>query len=257
MLLYFAPVLLVFALGVGATDMVLRAHGGHAVIAWVLVLVGSFLAAIAVSSQVLISYRHLPYLVEISAVLIGFGAWHLRRLTLPKGVKVSRAYGGACALLVVALVATAFPPKDIMGGFQEGTTEQELGASLWLQGGLPSPGADPGDDDAGTVVSDHRLSSMAYGMGGQMATWDTAGDTLHRPMDASVLAGLEGAETPQGRRPVSAVLLSEDLRSGAALLQWETAEPIEGAAWDKFFEEPFVRLYDGGEVWVLGVARPL
>jgi hypothetical protein len=158
-------------------------------------------------------------------------------------------------VLLAVLLATAYPPKEVMGGFQEGTTQGELEAALWLVGGLPYPGADPEDLTSGAVATDHRLSSLAFGLGGQMATWDQAGDVLYGKRDPSTLEALGDVDTPHGDRPVTAVLLSQDLRTGAALSQFSTAEPVEGEAWEKFFGPPFVLLYDGGDVWVVGVPQ--
>jgi hypothetical protein len=56
---------------------------------------------------------------------------------------------------------------------------------------------------------------------------------------------------------VTAVVLSDDLRTGAALSQFKGTMPVEGEAWDKFFEPPFLKVYDGGDVWVMYVMRPL
>ncbi len=257
MALYTIPIVVLFALGVGSTDLVLRRHGGLVIIGWVAAILASFLFATAIKSEVLVPYRHLPYIVEASAVLLGIGIVYLRRMTLPEGVKWSRATGTLAAVLVVILVATAYPPKEVMGGFQEGTDQHELEASIWLRGGLPRPGAHPEDRASGAVATDHRMSSMSYGIGEQMATWDQAGGVLYGGRDPATLEALGSVETPNGDRPVTVVLLSEDFRTGAALSQFTTAEPIEGEAWDKFFEPPFVRLYDGGDVWVMGVPQDI
>jgi hypothetical protein len=257
MAIYTIPVVVAFAVGVGSTDVILRKHGGHVIIGWVLALVVSFLFAVAIRSEVLVPYRHLPYIVEASVVLLGIGIIHLRRMTLPEGRAFSRATGVAATLLIVVLMATAYPPKEVMAGFQEGTNQHEVEASIWLQNGLPRPGAIVDDKSSGAVVTDHRLSSMSFGIGGKMATWDQGGDVLYGGKDTATLKALADVETPYGDRPVAAVVLSEDFRTGAALSQYESAEPIEGEAWDKFFEPPFVRLYDGGDVWVFGVPQPI
>ena len=52
-------------------------------------------------------------------------------------------------------------------------------------------------------------------------------------------------------------VLSDDFRTGAALGQFKSPRPVEGEAWDKFFEPPFYTAYDGGDVWVMLVVRPL
>jgi hypothetical protein len=250
---YFFPTLAVFALGVGSTDVVLRKRGGHVVVAWLLAILASFSYAIVSDSRVLLSYRHLPYIVEVSAILLGVGLVHLRTMTLPEGRGWSRGVGVAAALLVVILLATSTPQKDVMGGFQEGTNQREVDACLWLAGGLPSPGARPSDTSSGVVATDHRLSSMAFGLGGQMATWDTAGGVLHGSPGQETEDALGDVDTPNGDRRVTAVVLSQDLREGAALYQWAVAEPIEGEEWDKFFEPPFVRVFDNGDAKVFTV----
>ena len=250
---YFIPTLAVFALGVGSTDVLLRKRGGHIVLAWLLAVLASFLFAITTDSHVLLSYRHLPYIVEVSVILLGVGLVQLRRMTVPEGKGWSRGVGLAAALLITVLLVTSTPQKDVMGGFQEGTNQHEVDAVLWLDGGLPSPGAEPADTGSGVVATDHRLSSMAFGLGGQMATWDTAGDVLHGKPGQGTEAALADVDTPNGDRPVTAVLLSEDLREGAALYQWTVARPIDGEEWDKFFSEPFLRVFDNGDARVFAV----
>ena len=252
-MVYFLPLLLSLALTVGVSEVLLMRHGGHAVLAWLSAIIVSFLFASAIHSHVLVSYRHIPYIVEAGAVLVGLGAVNLRGISLHRGRRWDRLAGAAVAALLVALVLTAYPPKDIMGGFQEGTDERELAAALWLRGGLPAPGAAPGDASQGTVATDHRLSSIAFGVGGQMATWDSGGQLLQAGPGADLRKALASLESPRSPRPVTAALISEDLESGAAGLQWEPARPVEGAAWDKFFAPPFVRVYDGGTAWVMCV----
>lgn len=263
MVAYVLPTVAVFALLVGSTDHVLRRHGGHVMLAWIAALGLSFIAASLVRSGVLIPYRHVPYLVDACAVLMGVGAVHLHRMLSRPG----RAHGErrtgraalvtAAAAMAVLLALTAYPPKEVMGNFQEGTTESELGASLWVRGGLPRPGATREDPSSGVVATDHRMSSMVFGIGGAMASWDTAGPVLHGEPGPLLWEAMDDLDTPNGDRRVTAVVLSEDLRSGAALSQVEAPEPVEGDAWEKFHDPPFVKVYDGGNVWVLYVVRPV
>lgn len=264
MLIYVLPTVAVFALLIGSTDVTMLRHGGVVVIAWVGAILGSFMFSTLVQSGVLVPYRHIPYIAEAAAVLIGIGAVHmvsLRGHGLTTGQR--RRVGSRtpvvviAALLVIMMAATAYPPKAVMGGFQEGTTESEVAASIWLRDGLPAPGARPRDPSSGAVVSDHRLSSMAFGIGGQMATWDEGGPVLHGGADGYTWAVMEDIDTPHGDRMVTAVVLSEDFRTGAALSQVDSPRPVEGEAWDKFFAPPFLRIYDGGDVWVMYAVRPL
>jgi hypothetical protein len=214
----------------------------------------------AVESQVLVPYRHIPYIVEAMAILAGVGAVHLYVMFRPSGSSSRFARSTAVVLgvvLVAALAVTAYPPKAVMGNFQEGTTDSELGAALWTRGGLPSPGAAPEDLTSGVVATDHRLSSKTFGIGGRMATWDTAGPVLHGARDDALWIVMDDIDTPHGDRKVTAVMLSEDFRTGAALTQFSSPRPVEGEAWDKFFVPPFYTVYDGGDVWVVVASRPL
>lgn len=270
---YAIPTVVVFGLMIGSTDVVVRRHGGHVVVAWLVALLISLAIASALKSGVLVPYRHVPYIVEASAVLVGIGTMHLIALWKPRGHfeqehpdrKVRRRrrtiaylpFVAAVLIAIMALAATAYPPKAVMGNFQEGTTGSEVGATIWLRGGLPRPGAAPGDLSSGCVVTDHRLSSISFGIGGLMATWDKGGPVLHGGRDDATRAALEAMETPHGTRPVTAVVLSDDLRTGAALSQVDTPRPVEGEAWDKFFGPPFIRIYDDGDLRVFYVVRPL
>jgi hypothetical protein len=264
MVVYTLPTIGAFALLVGSTDVVLRRQGGHIAVAWVVALTASFLVVVLVQNRILVPYRHIPYIVEAAAVLIGFGALHLFVMFRPRATsgRSRSRYLTPVSLVAVVLVAglavTAYPPKTVMGGFQEGTTESELGATLWLDRGLPFPGAEVEDLSSGTVASDHRLSSMAFGLGGTMATWDTAGPVLHGHLDDERFwDAMDDIDTPNGDRPVTAVVLADDLRTGAALSQFDSARPIDDEAWEKFSGPPFICIYDGGDVRVLYVVRPL
>ncbi len=258
--LYAIPTVVAFVLLIGSTDVALMRGGGHAVVGWVAVITMSFLAMSALGNDVLVPYRHIPYIAEGLVVLAGLGAVHLFVMFKPRGgpSRASALFTAVLAVvLVAALVMTAFPPKAVMGGFEEGTLVSEASASMWLRGGLPAPGAVPEDSSSGVVVTDHRLSSIVYGIGGQMATWDEGGPVLHGPADETTWAVMEDIDTPHGDRRVTAVVLSEDFRTGAALSQVEGPMPVEGEAWDKFFDLPFYTVYDGGDVWVMVVVRPL
>jgi hypothetical protein len=265
LLVYVMPTVVALALLTGSTEVVLRKHGGHVVLAWAMALSGGFLVSVVLQSQVLVPYRYVPYIIEALAVLVGIGAVHLVVMLMPHGTgpggSPSRSVLAPLVVLALLLVAsmalTAYPPKSVMGGFQEGTTESELGAVLWLRGGLPAPGAVPEDLSSGTLVTDHRLSSMSFGIGQKMSTWDSGGPVLHGVRDEELWTSLDDIDTPNGDRSVTAVMLSEDFRTGAALSQFNSPYPVEGEAWDKFFARPFYTVYDGGDVWVMVVARPL
>ena len=56
----------------------------------------------------------------------------------------------------------AYPPPSVMGGFQEGTNQEEVDGVLWFQF----------VEEDSLVVSDHRLSSMTFGLSETNASWE-------------------------------------------------------------------------------------
>ena len=143
------------------------------------------------------------------------------------------AAGLAAILLCGAL--TAYPPAAVMGGFQEGTTESELDCVLWAR--QVEPGA--------LIVSDHRLSSLAFGLGEHNASWEHGAEVL---VSAGVVR--EVATPAAGTQPVGYVLLSDEVRSGVALLQWEPAQPLSAEAAAKFGSASYPAVHDAGECQV-------
>jgi hypothetical protein len=119
-----------------------------------------------------------------------------------------------------------------MGGFQEGSTQVELGCVLWTQ--QVEPGA--------LIVSDHRLSSLAFGLGERNASWEHGAEVL-----TSVSVVREVATPTAGVQQVDYVLLSNEMRRGVALLQWEAAEPLSAEANTKFGSQNYPAILEAGE----------
>jgi hypothetical protein len=149
-------------------------------------------------------------------------------------------------MLIAISALSAYPPKDIMGGFSEGTSEADIQGVLWARDSL-EPGA--------TVASDHRMSSMIFGFGGFNATWDEADGTLHGESYGEFRDELESIDIPSGNKQINYVFLDDDIKEGAALLQWENAEPMSMKARDKFHNWPFVKLYEANGVEVFGLVE--
>ena len=135
----------------------------------------------------------------------------------------------AAILLCGAL--TAYPPAAVMGGFQEGTTEAELDCVLWAR--QVEPGA--------LVVSDHRLSSLAFGIGQRNASWERGAEVL-----TATGVVREVATPAAGTQPVGYVLLSDEVRAGVALLQWEPAQPLSAEANAKFGSQNYPAVFEAG-----------
>jgi hypothetical protein len=95
---------------------------------------------------------------------------------------------------------------------------------------------------------------MLFGFAGLNATWDSARKTLHSDTYKDCRDEIENMDTPSGDKPIDYVLLDEDIKEGAALLQWENAEPMSLEAQKKFEKGPFIKLYEANGVEVYGLA---
>ena len=217
-------------------SLLMATRRGWLVCGWALPIAALAAVGGATGSHLLIGYRHAPYLLAALAVLVGVGGERLVQ-TLPCRGRPAVAAG--LALLTVAAGLGAYPPPAVMGGFQEGTSQSEVEAVLWLR--QAEPGA--------LVVSDHRLSSMAFGLAGRDASWENGGELINGDL-ATALAEGERMATPSSNvpaLPVAYVLLSDEVARGVALEQWNPAEPISSEAAAKFGGEHFPVWFDNGE----------
>ena len=211
-----------------APGLVLAQRGGWLLYGWALPIVGLATVGGLTGSHLLIAYRHAPYLMAPLALMAGTGFMALLRMqATPR--RPQFAAGLAAILLCGAL--TAYPPAAVMGGFQEGTTNAELGCVLWTQ--QVEPGA--------LIVSDHRLSSLAFGLGERNASWENGADVI------TATGVVRKVATPAaGTQPVGYVLLSDEMRRGVTLLQWEPAQPLSEEAAAKFGSATYPAVYDSG-----------
>ncbi len=243
----FAPLVILLALtSVGSGYLRFFRHG-MMVYGWIVALLLSTLVAFVTSNRVLLSYRHPQYFMPILALVMGLG------LVMMYGVFCHDTKGFrkrlAVALVIVLLGLTAlsaYPPKDIMGGFSEGTSEADMQAVYWAKHSL---------EEKATIASDHRMSSILFGFAHLNATWDKAYKTLHAPSYEDCRDEIENISTPSGKKPINYVLLDDDIKEGAALLQWENAEPMSLEAQQKFNKAPFVKLYEASGVEVYGIVE--
>jgi len=155
---------------------------------------------------------------------------------------------GFGALLVTVLLITAltaYPSKEVMGGFNEGTTPAEMDGVIWFRDELTA-----GLSDDGAVLSDHRYSSMLFGYAGADASWDSGGEMIHsdelNPREREL-------RVPAGDRVVEYTAITADMESGTALKQWEPARSISEEGREKY-DSGMWKLYDNGEAAVYGWA---
>jgi len=238
---WFLPLLSVLALAIGGIGGSEFSRDGFFVQLWLVSIALTLVFAVATGNHVLLPYRQVQYFIQPMAVLAGAGAVFLHDSWNPDRRRAaSVAAAAAVSAAIVLCAATAYPPREMMGGFEEGTTDGEMDAVAWLgQNGPP----------AELVATDHRMSSMVFGFTGLNASWDDARETLHGDLQAARKEAA-GLDTPSGTHPVQLVLLTPSVEAGAALAQWETARPLSGEALAKFSSGFYVKLYESNGIRV-------
>lgn len=209
---------------------------GLFIIAWLGAIVISLIVMAATDNKVLLPYRHTQYLLEPLLILSALGLVELYRF-IPRGDSFStKAFITAgIVLLSMGVGYSGYPPREVIANFQEGTVYEEMQGVFWVR--------EYREDLDGDVASDHRMSSMLFGMGEVGATWDSAYDTIHAH-------NYTDAREEMKKEDISAVFMDDEIRKGVALLQWENAKPVEEEALAKFGEPPFVRVMDSGFVQI-------
>lgn len=240
--------------------LVLYYPRGHLVIGWVGLPILSLIVASASASHELISYRHMPYLMESIAVLVGMGIVGFLALPELRSTTPLELRRKVITLFLIATVSGAallsYPPPEFFGGFQEGTSHRELDLVLWSRDGLP--GSHDPLSASPRVATDHRLSTFLFGIAGATPTWDLAGDLIHAPELGDNATGRLRVRTPEaGSGPAYYIALSAEVRKYVALEQWEVAEGISDAAQAKFERPPFLRIFDNGEAQIYMVDHGL
>jgi hypothetical protein len=245
--LLFTPLVVLLAFtSVGAGYIKMYKHG-MVVFGWIFALLASLFLAIFTSNRVLLTYRHPQYFMLPLALAVGLGIVMLidsitnDQRNFKKGLSV-----GLVIVLLGLTSLSAYPPTEVMGGFQEGTSEAEMQGVAWAKNSL---------EEGATVATDHRMSSMLFGFGGLNATWDEAYKTLHAPSYEECEDEIESISIPSGEKSINYILLDDEIKEGVALLQWENAKAMSQKAQDKFEKYPFIKLYEANGVEVYGMVR--
>jgi len=206
---------------------------------WLMPILGLATIGAITGSHLLIAYRHAPYLLAPLALIIGISFQYFI-IGFDTG---RRKY--ITALFTVLLLGCAwgaYPPPSVMGGFQEGSSQEEIDGILWFNFA----------EKNSLVASDHRLSSLTFGLTKTNATWENGATVINGNAEQSILAGKD-LPTPQaGRKDVTYVLLSEEMQKGVALLQWDPAEELTGEAKTKFTDNNMFPIwFDNGNTIVM------
>jgi hypothetical protein len=241
---YLIPVVIIISLaiiGVGCAEFSRR---GFFVFMWLLGVAIMLGFSVLTANTVFLTYRVLQYFIIPAALAAGWGVSYFWNFGPVEWGKVSRLIvaGGLAALIIVSGL-TAYPPKALLGGFEEGIMEEEAGAVSWVRESIPS---------TDTFATDHRMSSMLFGFAGVYATWDSSGGILHGNL-AEARDEIQSVGAPYEERPVDYVLIDDIMKEGVALEQWETAKPMSEESIRKFGEPPFMKIYESNGLEIFSV----
>ncbi|MEW5760923.1 MAG: hypothetical protein AB1779_09175, partial [Candidatus Thermoplasmatota archaeon] len=241
---YFLPLAILISFSaLGFTWAEYSKYGLH-IYLWACALAFSLILSIFTIPKVLIPYRHVQYIILPLSIFVGAGIVIFYEIWNFDNRKLKKIVAFLIPLIFIfSSVFLAYPPKEVMGGFEEGTNAKEIESVIWLREEIGE----------GTIASDHRLSSFCFGFANMNATWDYAYYTLHGNLDEAK-DELNNVKIPSGNKRIEYVLLSKEVKEGVALVQWETAKPMSKVSIEKFENEPFIKIYDNGDAEVYGVA---
>jgi hypothetical protein len=225
---------------------------GTLVLGWLYAVLASLAFAILLDSKVLFPFRHVDYMVMAMAPLVAIGMLTVYDQTMAARIPAERPRVRAnfVALLVGLVLVSAFlslPPRETLGGFEEGIGHNEVAMVEWV---ADNPQVVP---PGSTMAADHRVSSILWGLAGIRATWDYTPGTYHAENATAVFDELRSLDVPaqEGAR-VDYVFLSPQMEAGVTLLQWENSRPMTAAAVAKFEDARFfekVHEQDGVRVY--------
>jgi hypothetical protein len=222
-----------------APTLVISKKYGWGLWGWLLPILSLAAIGAMTGSHLLIAYRHAPYLLAPVALIAGIGFQYFIK-GFEHHKRSSIAFG--FSLLFLGCSVGAYPPPSVMGGFQEGTNQEEFDAILWFNF----------VEKDSLVVSDHRLSSLTFGLTETNASWENGAVVITGNTKEAITAS-ESLSTPQaGIKQVTYIVLSSEMQKGVALLQWDPAEELTGEAKTKFTDnDQFPIWFDNGDTSIM------
>jgi hypothetical protein len=215
---------------------------GTLVLGWLYAILGSLAFAVVLDSKVLFPFRHVDYMMMAMAPLVALGMLVTYDQLLAGRIPAERPrlranmIAGLVLLLAVSSVLS-LPPRETLGGFEEGIGHNEVAMVEWIAGNpqVVPPGS--------TMAADHRVSSLLWGLAGIHATWDYTPRTYHSEDPAEVFAELRALDIPANDSArIDYVFLSPQIEEGVTLLQWENSAPMTEAAVAKFSDGRYFEL---------------
>lgn len=220
-------------------SLVMSKKNGWLLWGWLLPILGFATIGAVTGSHLLIAYRHAPYLLAPTALIVGISfhyfIWGFK-------FKKRKFVATAFTILLLGCAWGAYPPPSVMGGFQEGTSQEEIDAILWISF----------TEKDSLVVSDHRLSSLTFGLTKTNASWENGVVVITGTAEEAIEAG-KALSTPRvGIKEVDYIVLSKEMQKGVALLQWDPAEELTGEAKTKFTDnDQFPIWFNNGETIIM------
>ena len=237
---YFLPLFGFIALAGSGRRHLDFAGRGLEVSGWFLAIVLSIGFGALAAPRVLIPYRHIEF--ALLALALPVGAGFARTVELGNLDRRRFAAFAFAGVLVAGSAVTAFPPTGVLVGFEEGARPAAVSSAYWVRGNVD-----------GLLATDHRGSTLAFGVGGVDATWDAARLTLVAGSFADAEAEMRSVHAPSGDRRVDFVMIDGDLVQGVQFAPWEPARPLGDAARGKFADAPYVKVFDSGYAQVYWV----
>jgi hypothetical protein len=222
-----------------APTLVISKKYGWGLWGWLLPMLSLAAIGAITGSHLLIAYRHAPYLLAPVALIAGIGfQYFIKGFEHPKRFSIALGF----SLLFLGCSIGTYPPPSVMGGFQEGTSQEEFDAILWFNF----------VEEDSLVVSDHRLSSLTFGLTETNASWENGAVVITGNAEEAITAS-ESLSTPQaGVKQVTYIALSNEMQKGVALLQWDPAEELTGEAKTKFTDnDQFPVWFDNGDTSIM------
>ena len=221
------------------TNLVTSQKNGWLLWGWILPIMALATIGAVTESHLLIAYRHAPYLLAPLSIIAGIGFMYF-----VKSYENNKRPTIVTSLVAIFIVCAfmSYPPPSVMGGFQEGTNSKEIDAILWI-------GFVERDS---LIVSDHRLSSLTFGLTKTNASWENGATVINGNKQESKEAAKQLSTPQAGVKEVNYVLVSTEMEKGVALLQWDPAEELTGEAKAKFKENnDFPIWFDNGDTTIM------
>ncbi|MEO2180325.1 MAG: hypothetical protein ABGW86_03490, partial [Candidatus Poseidoniia archaeon] len=144
-------------------SLVISKKYGWIIWGWLLPILSLATIGAITGSHLLIAYRHAPYLLAPVALIAGIGfQYFIEGFEHTKRTSIAVGF----SFLFLGCAIGTYPPPSVMGGFQEGTSQNEFDAILWLSF----------VEEDSLVVSDHRLSSLTFGLTKTNASWENGAE---------------------------------------------------------------------------------